>query len=178
MEEQKNKTIKEELNESFTNEYIYNAGLLIHSQAEKFYEEYKLEGKVYFNDDIFAGCLVDILIDIARLKYFHDIDLVNYIKLISYTASWIIKRKPFQLFENAGEEYIYINEKFALSLLLQAVGLLDSNIMIIEGNENELKKNISAIYYHLKYRNTNPQTLELLLVGIENGKLCHDEVLT
>lgn len=172
MEEKKCKTIQEGLNESFTNEYIYNAGLLVHSLAENFYEENGLEGKVYFNDDIFGTCLVDILVDIARLKHFHDIDLVNYIKLISYTASWIIKRKPFQLLENAGEEYIYINEKFALSLLLQAVGFFDSNMKIREGEVCKLTKNVSAMFYHLKYRNTNPQTLELLLVGIENGKLC------
>lgn len=172
MEEKKSKTIQEELNENFTNEYIYNVGLLVHSLAEKFYEENELEGRVYFNDDIFANCLIDILVDIVRLKYFHDIDLVNYIKLISYTASWIIKRKPFQLLENAGEKYIYINEKFALSLLLQAVGFFDSNMKIKEGEEGKLIKSVSAIFYHLKYRNTNPQTLELLLVGIENGKLC------
>ena len=90
MEEKKSKTIQEELNENFTNEYIYNVGLLVHSLAEKFYEENELEGRVYFNDDIFANCLIDILVDIVRLKHFHDIDLVNYIKLISYTASWII----------------------------------------------------------------------------------------
>ena len=172
MEEKKSKTIQEELNDSFTNEYIYNAGLLVHSLAEKFYEENALEGKVYFNDDIFGNCLVDILVDIARLKHFHDIDLVNYIKLISYTASWIIKRKPFQLYEDAGEDYIYINEKFALSLLLQAVGFFDTNMKIKAGEEGKLTKNVSAMFYHLKYRNTNPQTLELLLVGIENGKMC------
>lgn len=150
MEEKKSKTIQEELNENFTNEYIYNVGLLVHSLAEKFYEENELEGRVFFNDDIFANCLIDILVDIVRLKHFHDIDLVNYIKLISYTASWIIKRKPFQLLENAGEEYIYINEKFALSLLLQAVGFFDSNMKIKEGEEGKLTKNVSAIFYHYK----------------------------
>lgn len=172
MEEKKSKTIQEELKESFTDEYIYNAGLLIYGNAESFYKENALEGKVYFNDDIFGNCLVDVLVDIARLKHFHDIDLVNYIKLISYTASWIIKRKPFQLYKDAGEEYIYINEKFALSLLLQAVGFFDSNMKIKDEEEEQLTKNISTMLYHLKYRNTNPQTLELLLVGIENGKLC------
>lgn len=174
MKEKKNKTIQEELNESFTNEYIYNAGLLVHSLAEKFYDENDLEGKVYFNDVIFENCLIDILIDIARLKHFHDIDLVNYIKLISYTASWIIKRKPFQVLEGASEEYIYINEKFALSLLLQAVGFFDANMRIKEGKEEKLTKNVSLMFYHLKYRNINPQTLELLLVGIDNGKLCYE----
>jgi hypothetical protein len=171
MEEKKCKTIKEELQESFSNDYIYNAGLLVHSLAEKFYEENGLEGKVYFNDDIFGNCLIDILVDIARLKYFHDINLVNYIKLISYTASWIIKRKPFQLIEGTSEEYLYVNEKFAFSLLLQAVGFLDGNARVRYEDKEKLEKNMSAIFYHLKYRNTNPQTLELLLVGIENGKL-------
>lgn len=173
MEEKKSKTIQDELNESFTDEYIYNAGTLIHSLAEKFYEENELEGKVYFNDVIFENCLIDILVDIARLKYFHDIDLVNYIKLMSYTASWIIKRKPFQLLEDAEEKYIYVNEKFALSLLLHAVGFYDPNMKIESEKVDFLIKNISAMFYHLKYRNTNPQTLELLLLGVENGKLCH-----
>lgn len=171
MVDNRSKTIQEELNDSFTDEYIYNAGILIHSLAEKFYEENELEGKVYFNDDIFEKCFLDILVDIARLKHFHDIDLVNYNKLISYTASWMIKRKPFQLIEGAGESYIYINEKFALSLLLQAVGSFDSKMRIKEGDKVKLTKNVSTMFYHLKYRNTNPQTLELLLIGIENGKL-------
>lgn len=173
MEEKKCKTIQEELQESFSDEYIYNAGVLVHSLAEKFYEENELEGKVYLNDDIFGNCLIDILVDIARLKYFHDINLVNYIKLISYTASWIIKRKPFQLIEGTSEEYLYVNEKFAFSLLLQAVGFFDDNARVKDEDKEKIEKNMSSIFYHLKYRNTNPQTLELLLVGIENGKLYH-----
>lgn len=172
MGEKRNKTILEELNENFSDEYIYNAGALVYSLAEKFYEENHLEGKVYFNDDIFSNCLIDILVDIARLKYFHDIEYVNYIKLISYTSSWLIKRKPFQIIEGAGEAYLYINEKFALSLLLQAVGYLDDSYRLKVEDIEKMEKGISGIFYHLKYRNTNPQTLELLLVGIENGKLC------
>lgn len=39
--------------------------------------------------------------------------------------------------------------------------------------EKKIEKLIEQIFYHLKYRNTNPQTLELLLVGIENGKLLY-----
>lgn len=31
---------------------IYNAGLLIHQMAEKFFDEQKLDGKVYFDDSI------------------------------------------------------------------------------------------------------------------------------
>lgn len=167
------KTLKEELNTTFSDEYIYNAGMLIHQMAEEFFEEQNLEGKVYFDDSIFEYCLIDILVDIARLRYFHDIELVNYIKLMAYTASWCLKRKPFQLLEGSGTDYIYINEKFALSLLLQASGGFDANTRCVEEDREKVEKSVEQIFYHLKYRNTNPQTLELLLVGIEKGRLLH-----
>lgn len=173
MEDMTYKTLKEELNTTFSDEYIYNAGMLIHQMAEKFFEEQNLDGKVYFDDSIFEYCLIDILVDIARLRYFHDIELVNYIKLMAYTASWCLKRKPFQLLEGSGADYIYINEKFALSLLLQASGGFDANTRCAEQDREKVEKSVEQIFYHLKYRNTNPQTLELLLVGIEKGRLLH-----
>ena len=78
MDKERAKKLKEELNESFTDEYIYNAGTLIHKFAEQFYNENNLKGKIYFNEDIFNYCLIDILVDLARLKHFHDISRVNY----------------------------------------------------------------------------------------------------
>lgn len=176
MKDKTYKTLKEELNSTFTDEYIYNAGMLIHQMAEKFYDEQKLKGKVYIDDVILEYCLIDILVDIARLRFFHDIELVNYIKLMAYTASWCLKRKPFQLLEGAGVDYIYVNERFALSLLLQASGCFDSNIMCTEKDKEKVEKLAEQIFYHLKYRNTNPQTLELLLVGIESGKLLYKAI--
>lgn len=32
---------------------------------------------------------------------------------------------------------------------------------------------IGQMFYHLKYRNTNPQTLELFLTGLETGRKIH-----
>ena len=170
MDKEEAKKLKEELNESFSDEYIKNAGLLVHKLAEEFYQDNELEGKVYFNDTIFEYCLIDILVDIARLKHFHDISRVNYVKFIAYTASWCLKRKPFQLAEGCDEKYLYVNEKFALSLLLQASGCYDENINYYEEDQKELINAIGQMFYHLKYRNTNPQTLELFLIGMETGK--------
>jgi hypothetical protein len=172
MDKQNIKQLKEELNDSFTDAYIKNVGILIHKMAEDFYQENELEGKVYFNENIFDDCLIDILVDIARLKHFHDITNVNIIKLMAYTASWCLKRKPFQLVEGCEEKYIYVNEKFALSLLLQGSGCFGNSVYYPE-EEKELTKGIWHIFYHLKYRNTNPQTLELFLVGLENGQKLH-----
>lgn len=170
MDKERVKKLKEELNESFTDEYIRNAGTLIHELAGQFYVENHLEGKIYFNDDIFSHCLIDILVDLARLKYFHDISRVNYVKFIAYTASWCLKRKPFQMIEGCDEELIYVNERFALTLLLQAGGCYDANVSYCVEEQEDLVKGIRQIYYHLKYRNTNPQTLELFLIGLENGR--------
>lgn len=170
MDKEQVKKLKEELNDAFSDEYIRNAGLLIHRLAEEFYKRNHLEGKVYFDDKIFEYCLIDILVDIARLKYFHDISNVNYIKFAAYTASWCLKRKPFQLVEGCEEEYIYVNEKFALTILLQACGCYDGRAEYFMENQKDLIKSISQMFYHLKYRNTNPQTLELMLIGIDAGK--------
>lgn len=170
MDKEQAKELKEELNESFTDEYIRNAGILIHGLAEQFYKENNLKGKIYFNDDIFNYCLIDILVDLARLKHFYDISRVNYVKFMAYAASWCLKRKPFQIVEGCAEDYIYTNERFALTLLLQASGCYDENANYYAEDKKELIKGIGQIYYHLKYRNTNPQTLELFLIGLENGR--------
>ena len=53
MDKEQIKKLKEELNDSFSDSYINNAGLLVHKLAEEFYKENKLEGNVYFNDNIF-----------------------------------------------------------------------------------------------------------------------------
>lgn len=57
-----------------------------------------------------------------------------------------------------------------MTLLLQAGGCFDGNVNYYEGDQKDLVNGIRQIYYHLKYRNTNPQTLELFLIGLENGK--------
>ena len=82
----------------------------------------------------------------------------------------LTKRKPFQILEGCAEDYIYINERFVLTLLLQAGNCYDENVNYYAADQKDLVKSIGQIYYHLKYRNTTPQTLELFLIGLENGR--------
>lgn len=171
MDKQGKAGLKEELNKSFSDEYIRATGILLHKMAENFFEQKGLEGKVYFNEDIFDDCLIDILVDLERLKDFHNIDKVNYIKLMAYTASWCLKRKVFQIVEGCEKEWIYANEKFALMLLLQASGCFDENTYYGADDQKALMKNVDVMFYHLRYRDTHPQTLELLLVGLESGRM-------
>lgn len=52
-------------------------------------------------------------------------------------------------------------------------GHFDKRVGYYVGEEDNLIKSVEQIYYHLQYRNTNPQTLELFLVGLESGKKLH-----
>ena len=66
-----------------------------------------------------------------------------------------------------------MNERFALTILLQASGCYDENFDYSAEDQQELINTIKQMIYHLKYRNTNPQTLELLLIGMNAGKKIH-----
>ena len=98
------------------------------------------------------------------IEYAKDNPFVTYEKLLEEYGS------P----EDIAEEYIYINETFALTLLLQASGCYDENTQFFTEDEEEIKDLIGKMIYHLKYRNTNPQTLELFLIGLQTGKEVHN----
>lgn len=170
MDEKKQTTIKDVIYEVFTKEYVENIGKLLHQIAEKFVDEQSFDGKVYFDEEIFKFCLLDMFVDLARLKSFHDIDFLNYNKIISYASSWCLKRKPFQRVENCGKGNLFVNERFVMSMLLDAAGAMDEKAKYAQVDRGGIEKDINHLYYHLKYRNTNPQTLELYLTGLHTGK--------
>ena len=58
-------------------------------------------------------------------------------------------------------------------MLLQACGCYDENANYYAEDQKEIVEMVGQIFYHLKYRNTNPQTLELFLIGLEMGKKVH-----
>lgn len=173
------KGIKEELYKTFDKSFIEAYGELIYGMALRFYNNKQLKGKVFFDEKIFSGCLIDILVDLERLKYFHELDDISYERLIAYAASWIIKRKPFQIINSSAtyedKKCCYINEKFAFFLLMDGCGFDSDRRKAIKGKNKELKGYFRKIFYHIQYRNTSPRTLELLLCGIECGLCIIDE---
>lgn len=159
------KDLKDFLLGTFSREYIFNFGSYLYEMAEKFIKDCDLVDKVFINKDIFFCCFIDILVDIARLRDFHDITNISKIKYRSYCASWWIRRKPIRYKENFEREDIWINERFALSIMLQA---LDKNLYQSRSYNSQKTENVAKMFfYHLKYRNINPQGLELFLVGLD-----------
>ena len=158
------KHLRDFLFQTFDKNYIYNFGRYLYELAEDFLSDSKLTGKVSIDKNSFLYCVIDILIDIARLKDFHDIANISKIKYRAYCASWWIRRKPLLYKTNSANADTWINERFALSVLLQA---LDKNLYTSDSyNSQKAHEVAKTAFYHLKYRDVSPQTLELFLIGL------------
>jgi len=124
---------------------------------------------IQLNRHLLEIAVLDYFADIYRLKDFHQIDQINLIKIDAYTACWLLKRHPLQLFDENSHENTFINEKFVCTYLLSSL----LNLADIDCDEQSNKEHIDGfikhLYYHLKYRTTNPQTLELMLTSFQLG---------
>ena len=74
-------------------------------------------------------------------------------------------------YDSDNPKYKYVNEKLALFILLRGTDLIDWKYPSDEEAKKNMRATINRLLYHLVYRNTNSQTLELLLYGIEFGYL-------
>ena len=140
----------------------------IHDIYEKFLDEtgYKNEEDIYLNDRVLMHSILDYFTDITRLKDFHKIDLINQDKIISYEISWFLRRKPLQVISHNKEELIYINEKFALEILVNH---------LIKETVDDISKNrvmssfFDIVIYYFKYRNCDAKVLEFIIASFKAG---------
>ena len=97
--------------------------------------------------------MLDYYADIFRLKEFHDIQYVRTEKIFAYTAAWIVKRKPLQFIHDTDEEKdIFVNERFAVFLLLNECLLCGEKRFVAKENKQKLDEYIDLLLYYLKYR--------------------------
>lgn len=131
-----------------------------------------IENDVTLNSFSLLHAVLDYFTDISRLKKFHKIEHTNSFKIVAYEISWLLRRKPIQILKDETEELVYVNEKFVLSYVMSYFtklvgsdfydGLRENNKRVIDGYVNSL-------YYYLKYRNCNSQTLEFALLSLGAG---------
>lgn len=135
--------------------------------ADEFIKEAGYSETVRCNERILAHTLLDYYADISRLKDFHEIELIRTEKIFAYTIAWIIKRKPLQ-FINTNEKDIYVNERFAAYLMInECLHCGEKNIA--PSDQDDLNEYIDLIFYYLKYRECNPQVLELAMESFKMG---------
>lgn len=140
----------------------------LHDIYRKFLVETGFQDKmdISLNDRVLIHSILDYFTDITRLKDFHDIKLVNQDKIISYEISWMLRRKPIQVMRTDREELVYVNEKFALEILVNhlTAGKVDD----FSGNATIISY-CNILLYYLKYRNYDAKVLEIIISSFKAG---------
>lgn len=153
----------EYLVKQFTEDTILKRELYWFREANRAIREMKLEGKAVVNKNRLHHMILNYFADIARLKEFHKIKKINIAKVYGYSAYWFLRTSPIQLTsDKVNNNQLFVNEK-CISLVLWGIFMEEHKDSI----RNEiLSKYLNETYYFFKYRNYNPQSIELQLTSI------------
>lgn len=137
-----------------------------------FIEEAGYLGTCECNDRILMNLLMDYFADIFRNKSFHGMEWVRTEKSFAYLIYWIVRRKPIQYICYSEEEKdIYVNERFAAFLMLNECMLCGEQKFVGAENQQKLDEYINLLFYYFKYRDCNPQAIELAILSFKMGTL-------
>ena len=137
-----------------------------------FINVYDLEEIAYVNVMALTHAVMDYFSDIQRLKEYRQIEHVNEVKIKAYETYGLLKRKPIQLSKQIDDDrQLYVNEKFLLTRLTSF--MLGSEITTPIVNEKGIafKNFLDTLYYYLKFRRCDAQSIELMLLAFKAGGL-------
>lgn len=145
-------------------------------QINEFLIEAGYKEKVECNERILYHVLLDYYSDIERLKDFHDIKHAKTDKVMAYLIYWIVRRKPIQFtgFTKL-ERDIFVNERFACYLLFSECVFGKVKKSLVGAEKVEYSNFVESLLYYFKYRQINPQTIELVIESFKVGRLFSEE---
>lgn len=143
----------------------------LYEYMDSFIKRNKYEDNVMIADSVLNQCIIDYFADIYRLKEFHKIELINYVKIHAYTAYWLLRRKPLQIVKDDIENVnlAFINEKFVASYLVQFLRGEHDNVIIMEEDRPKYMEFVRNLEYCLRYRLVTPQMLETMIEAYQAG---------
>jgi len=164
--------IVEEFNQEEDQEEGKKGGKKVYARYERLLESARafikvndLSQHVICNEIVMWRLVLEYFADIKRLKEFHELKKINPIKILAYETAWLLKRKPLQIINSRDQIYIYCNEQFAYSQIRN---------FLIENYKSDMKEGLKFftefLFYHLQYRNCEPQVLELMLESFLGGQ--------
>lgn len=115
--------------------------------------------------------IIDYYVDIDRLKEFSEIETTNTIKIYSYLAYWILRRKPLQVITTEpAEDLVFVNENMVVDFLLSFIYDNPTGIPIISSQCEQIGLFEDTLRYFLKYRTITPQVIEIMLLAFQAGR--------
>lgn len=131
-----------------------------------------LEEVAYINEMALTHATMDYFSDVQRLKDYQQIERINEIKIKAYETFWLLKRKPLQLKQQIEDDrLLYVNEKFLLTRLTSFMLGEDINMPIVEEKSIAFKNFLNTLYYYLKFRRCDAQSIELMLLAFKAGQV-------
>lgn len=141
-----------------------------------FLQTNRLEEIAYIHQMALTHAIMDYYSDIQRLKDYQQIEHVNEIKIKAYETFWLLKRKPLQLKGQIEDDrFLYVNEKFLLTRLASFMLGDDINMPIVGEKSVAFKNFLNTLYYYLKFRRCDAQSIELMLLAFKAGQLIFHE---
>ncbi len=141
-------------------------------EMQDFLSANNLEQVAFVHHMALTHAIMDYFSDIQRLKDYHHIEHVNEIKIKAYETFWLLERKPLQLKEQIEDDKIlYVNEKFLLTRLTSFILGEEINMPIVGGKSIAFKNFLNTLYYYLKFRTCDAQSIELMLLAFKAGQL-------
>lgn len=164
----------DELVEKIGEEKIENRLLQLTQEMNDFLTEYRLNNIAYVNHIALAHAVMDYFSDVQRLKEYHHIRHINEFKIKAYETFWLLQRKPIQLKQQLEDDtYLYVNEKFLLARLTSFMLQDDINIPLLDEKKKAFKNYLDTLYYYLKFRRCDAQSIELMLLAFQAGKIIY-----
>lgn len=162
----------EEIIDHFGKEKIMDRYNAFEEYLNIFIERSKFKDNVTISYGLLNQAVIDYFADIDRLKNFHHIEKINFIKIHAYSAYWLLRRKPIQIIkDNDDTELAFINENFVASYLLQFLRGENRGVVIKKDDRYEYNEFVENLKYVLRYRTITPQMLETILESYKAGRI-------
>lgn len=162
----------EEIIEHFGKEKIMSRFNTLEEYLNIFIERSGFKNNVMISYSLLNQAVIDYFADVDRLKNFHNIEKINFIKVHAYSAYWLLRRKPIQIIsENEDTELAFINENFVASYLLQFLRGDNRGVVIKKNDRLEYDEFVENLKYVLRYRMVTSQMLETVLESYIAGRI-------
>lgn len=162
----------DELITKVTEEVIENRLKQLQYEMQEFIKKNGLDDIVYIHQMALNHAVMDYFSDVQRLKEYQKIEHINEVKIKAYETFWLLKRKPLQLKAQMDDDrWLYINEKFLLARLASFMLQDKINVPLIGEKKQAFTNFLDTLYYYLKFRKTDAQALELMLLAFRAGNI-------
>lgn len=120
------------------------------------------------NSDLLAMAVHDYFLNINEICQFYSTQYINEQKNVSYTAYWILCRKPIQIYNESmqyANKFETINERFVLLYVLNYFSnqLGNGHILLKSQSNREIKQMIDMLFWVFIKGLQNAKSLQAII---------------